>query len=76
MSSFTRRAGLAACILGSNAAACMNAPRMAAGITITCAALAAATILTALYAPEKYSARAFHLLRWTAVGIKNDGGNE
>jgi len=50
------------------AAAVVTAPStlfLASIIAVLGAALAAVVILTALYAPEKYSVRAFRLLPWT-----------
>jgi hypothetical protein len=52
--------------MGTQAALWLTASYLAMAFSILEAVLAITVILTALYAPDKYSIRAFKLLPWTA----------
>lgn len=56
---------------GAHLALYVVLPRLAMAIIVLEAVLAVTVILTALYAPDKYSNRAFTLLRWA----RRDGEN-
>ncbi|MDF5751755.1 hypothetical protein [Spongiactinospora sp. TRM90649] len=53
-------------VAGVHTALWAGAPGLAAALTLLEAALAATVVLTALYAPERLSDRAFRMLPWTA----------
>ena len=61
--------------MGTQTALWLTAPYLAMAFSILEAVLAIAVILTALYARDKYSIRAFKLLPWTAHRSTN-GHNE
>jgi hypothetical protein len=56
---------------GTQAALWVVAPHLAVAVAILESSMAIAVILTALYAPEKYSTRAFRLLPWTTRQTAN-----
>ena len=58
------RLAAAAGLTGAHAALWLTAPRLSAAITLIEIALTVTVILTALYAPEEQSARAFRMLPW------------
>jgi hypothetical protein len=62
----TTFAGVAAGAIGTHAALWLTIPSLAGIITILEAALAMLVFLTALFAPQKYSDRAFRMLVFTA----------
>jgi hypothetical protein len=59
-----RAVGLAGVGTGTQAALWLATPHLAVAITLIEATLVITVILTALYAADKYSARAFRLLPW------------
>ena len=70
-------AGLAGAAFGTGTqtALWLTSPYLALAFSMLEAVLAITVILTALYAPDKYSIRAFKLLPWTARRSAN-GHNE
>ncbi|MBA2897752.1 hypothetical protein [Nonomuraea soli] len=58
-------AGTAITVAGVHASLWLSAPVIAAILTIAEAVLAVMVIVTALYAPERVSDRAFRMLPWT-----------
>ena len=69
---------ISAAILGIHAGVCAVIPRFGATMTSIGTALLAAVVLTALYAPQKLSDRAFRLLSWITTdpsGHQNETGS-